>query len=191
MNRKIGGFKNCTYIYVDLKYYESLKSVELFNMRNGNLKDFLLFLMCIIYVGSGSSHRKLSHCALTQALNHNRNKHPQKVHRKILETWLRGSDIGILEFCTHSTIEETKLLEGFLILFFTNYNYNVSNERQGSMFYHWRYQQKLVSINIGFLLIFKIYQNFINDICNPIKLSDVLYKPRKKHSKRSKLVKNC
>ena len=38
MNRKIGGFKNCTYIYVDLKYYESLKSsinfgsVELFNM---------------------------------------------------------------------------------------------------------------------------------------------------------------
>ena len=197
MNQKVGGFKNCTYIYVNLKYYESLKSctnfssVELFNMRNGNLKDFLLFLMSIIYIGSGSSHRKLSHCALTQALNHNRNKHPQKVHRKILETWLRGSDIGILEFCTHSTIEETKLLEGFLILFLTNYNYNVSNERQGSLFYHWRYQQKLVSINIGFLLIFKIYQNFINDICNPIKLCDVLYKPRKKHSKRNKLVKNC
>ena len=197
MNQKVGGFKNCTYIYVNLKYYESLKSctnfasVEHFYMRNGNLKDFLLFLMSIIYIGSGSSHRKLSHCALTQSLNHNRNKHPQKVHRKILETWLRGSDIGILEFCTHSTIEETKLLEGFLILFLTNYNYNVSNERQGSMFYHWRYQQKLLSINIGFLLIFKIYQNFINDICNPIKLCDVLYKPRKKHSKRNTLVKNC
>jgi hypothetical protein len=195
MNRKIGGFKNCTYIYVDLKYYESLKSsinfgsVELFNMQNGNLKDFLLFLMCIIYVGSGSSHRKLSHCALTQALNHNRNKKPQKVHRKILETWLRDSDIGILEFCTHSTIEETKLFEGFLILFLTNYNYNVSNERQGSLFYHWRFQQKLVSINIGFLLIFKIYQSFINDICTPIKISDVLYKPRKMKTKRNKLVK--
>ena len=97
MNQKVGGFKNCTYIYVNLKYYESLKSctnfgsVEHFYMRNGNLKDFLLFLMSIIYIGSGSSHRKLSHCALTQALNHNRNKHPQKVHRKILETWLRGS----------------------------------------------------------------------------------------------------
>jgi hypothetical protein len=195
MNQNIGGFKNCTYIYVNLTYYESLKSsinfssVEHFNMRSGNLKDFLLFLMSIIYVGSGSSHRKLSHCALTQALNHNRNKHPQKVHKKILETWLLGSDIGILDFCTHSTVEETKLLEGFLILFLTNYNYNVANERQGSLPYHWKYQQKLVSINIGFLLIFKIYQNFVNDVCNPIKLSDVLYKPRKTHAKRSKLVK--
>jgi hypothetical protein len=195
ISRKVGGFKNSTYIYVDLKYYESLKtsvnfgSVELFKLRNGNFKDFLLFLMCIIYVGSGSSHRKLSHCALTQALNHNRNKNPQKVHKRILKTWLRGSDIGILEFCTHSTVEETKLFEGFLILFLTNYNYNVSNERQGSLYYHWKYQQKLVSINIGFLLVFKIYQNFINDVCTPIKLSDVLYKPRKMKTKQSKLVK--
>ena len=84
MNNNIGGFKNCTYIYVNLTYYESLKSsinfssVELFNTRGGNFKDFLLFLMCIIYVGSGSSHRKLSHCALSQALNHNKNKKPQK-----------------------------------------------------------------------------------------------------------------
>ena len=196
MNHNIGGFKNCTYLYVNLTYYESLKSsvnyssVELFNTRSGNFKDFITFLMSVIYVGSGSSHRKLSHCALSQALNHNKNKKPQKVHRKILETWLLGANIGILDFCTHSTVEETKLLEGFLILFLTNYKFNVANERQGSLPYHWRFQQKLVSLNIGFLLIFKIYQNFVNDICNPIKLSDVLYKPRKSHTKRTKLVKN-
>ena len=82
------------------------------------------------------------------------------------------------------------MLEGFLILFLTNYNYDVANERQGSLSYHWRFQQKLVSLNIGFLLIFKIHQNFVNDICNPIKLCDVLYKPRKTHTKRTKLVKN-
>ena len=93
-----------------------------------------------------------------------------------------------MEFCTHKTVEETKLFEVFLILFLTNYNYNVSNERQGSLFYHWKYQQKLVSINIGFLLVFKIYQNFINDVCTQIKLSDVLYKPRKMKTKQSKLV---
>ena len=196
MNHNIGGFKNCTYLYVNLTYYESLKSsvnyssVELFNTRSGNFKDFITFLMSVIYVGSGSSHRKLSHCALSQALNHNKNKKPQKVHRKILETWLLGANIGILDFCTHSTVEETKLLEGFLILFLTNYKFNVANERQGSLPYHWRFQQKLVSLNIGFLLIFKIYQNFVNDICNPIKLSDVLYKPRKSHTKRTKLVLN-
>ena len=195
MNNSIGGFKNCTYIYVNLTHYESLKSrinfssVELFNTRDGNFKDFLLFLMCIIYIGAGTSHRKLSHCALSQALNHNKNRKPQKVHRKILETWLLGSDIGILDICTNSTAEETKLLEGFLILFLTHYNYDVANERQGSLAYHWRFQQKLVSLNIGFLLIFKIYTNFINDICNPIKLSDVLYNPRKTHNKRAKLFK--
>ena len=194
ISRKVGGFKNCTYIYVDLKYYESLKasinfgSVEMFKLRNGNFKDFLLFLMCIIYVGSGSSHRKMSHCALSQALSHNRNKKPQRVHKRILETWIRGSEIGILEFCTHSTIEETKLFEGFLILFLKNYGYNISNERHGSLYYHWRYQQKLISINIGFLLVFKIYQNFINDVCTPIKFSDVVYKPRKMKSKQKKLV---
>ena len=195
MNQKVSGFKNCTYIYINLKYYESLKSctnfgsVELFNMRNGNLKDFLLFLMSIIYVGSGSSHRKLSHCALSQALNHNKNKKPQKVHRKILETWLLGADIGILDFCNHTNVQETKLFEGFLILFLTHYKYDVANERQGSLPHNWRVKQKLVSLNIGFMLIFKIYQKFVNDICNPIKLRDVLYKPRKA-SKHTKLLKN-
>jgi hypothetical protein len=196
MNKNIGSFKNCTYIYVNLTYYESLKSsinfssVELFNTRSGNFKDFLLFIMSIIYIGSGTSHRKLSHCALSQALNHDNNKKPQKVHRKILEAWLLGADIGILDFCTHSSVQETKLLEGFLILFLTHYKYDVANERQGSLPHHLRFQQKLVSLNIGFMLIFKIYQKFVNDICNPIKLRDVLYKPRKTHNKYTKLVKN-
>jgi hypothetical protein len=194
MNNNIGGFKNCTYIYVNLTYYESLKtsinfsSVELFNSRGGNYKDFLLFIMSIIYIGSGTSHRKLSHCGLSKALNHGKNKNPQNVHRKILEAWLFGADIGILDFCTHSNIQETKLFEGFLILFLTHYKYDVANERQGSLPHNWRVKQKLVSLNIGFMLIFKIYQKFVNDICNPIKLRDVLYKPRKV-SKHTKLLK--
>ena len=57
---KLGGYKNCVYIYVDFKYFNSLKSyidfssVELFGQQNGNLKDYLLFLMSIIYIGSGT-----------------------------------------------------------------------------------------------------------------------------------------
>ena len=194
----IGGFKNCTYIYVNLTYYESLKtsvnysSVELFNSRDGNYKDFLLFIMSIIYIGSGTSNRKLSHCDLSKALKHGMNKNPQIVHRKILEAWLFGADIGILDFCNHSSVQETKLFEGFLILFLTHFDYDVANERQGSLPYDWRVKQKLVSLNIGFMMIFKIYQKFINDICNPIKISDVLYKPRKasKRAKFSKFLKN-
>ena len=195
MNNNIGGFKNCTYIYVNLTYYESLKtsinfsSVELFNSCGGNYKDFLLFIMSIIYIGSGTSHRKLSHCGLSKALKHGKNKNPQNVHRKILEAWLFGADIGILDFCNHTNVQETKLFEGFLILFLTHFKYDVANERQGSLSYNWRVKQKLVSLNIGFMMIFKIYQKFINDICNPIKISDVLYKPRKA-SKRAKFSKN-
>ena len=112
--------------------------------------------MCLIYVGSGSSLRKLSHCAASQALSHSKNKKPQKVHKRILESWIRGSEIGILEFCTNSTKEETKLFESFLILFLKTYAYNITNERHGSLYYHWQNQQKLISINIGFLLAFKV-----------------------------------
>ena len=114
----IGGFKNCTYIYVNLTYYEFLKtsvnysSVELFNSRDGNYKDFMLFIMSIIYIGSGTFHRKFSHCDLSKALKHGKNKNPQNVHRKILEAWLFGADIGILDFCNHSNVQETKLFEG-------------------------------------------------------------------------------
>ena len=74
-------------------------------------------------------------------------------------------------------------------MFLTHYKYDVANERQGSLPHNWRVKQKLVSLNIGFMMIFKIYQKFINDICNPIKISDVLYKPRKA-SKRAKFSKN-
>ena len=183
---------------MNLTYYEFLKasvnysSVELFNSRDGNYKDFMLFIMSIIYIGSGTFHRKLSHCDLSKALKHGKNKNPQNVHRKILEAWLFGADIGILDFCNHSNVQETKLFEGFLILFLTHFNYDVANERQGSLPYDWRVKQKLVSLNIGFMMVFKIYQKFINDICNPIKISDVLYKPRKasKRTKFSKFLKN-
>ena len=138
------------YIYIDLKYYESLKtfinfgSVELFKMQNGNFKDFLLFLMSIIYVGSGTSFRKLSHCSAAQALSHSRNIKPQKVHKCILERWSKNSEIGILEYCTHSTKEETKVFESFLILFLKTYDYNISNIRDGSLYYHWQNQKKLI-----------------------------------------------
>ena len=101
--------------------------------------------MSIIYIGSGTPHRKLSHCVLSKALKYGRNKKPQNVHRKILEAWHSGADIGILDFCTHSTVQETKLLEGFLILFLTHYKYDVANERQGSLPHHWRLKQKLLS----------------------------------------------
>ena len=150
------------YMYVDLKYFNSLKtfinfgSVELFNMQNGNLKDFLLFLMSIIYVGSGDFFRKLSHCSSAQALKHSRKINPQKVHKCILDRWSKNSEIGILEYSTNSSREETKLFESFLILFLKNYKYNIANIRNGSLYYHWQKQKKLISINIGFLLSFKI-----------------------------------
>ena len=113
-----------------------------------------------------------------------------KSHKKsIKEYWKLGLKIRKLEFCTHSTKEETKLFESFLILFLKTYAYNISNERHGSLYYHWQNQQKLISINIGFLLAFKIYQNCINDVCTPIKITDVVYTPRKIKTKNMTLVK--
>jgi hypothetical protein len=131
----------------------------------------------------------MNHCSAAQALSHSRNKKPQKVHKCILETWSKNSEIGILEYCTHSTKEETKLFESFLILFLKTYDYNISNIRHGSLYYHWQNQQKLISINIGFLLAFKVYQNFINGVCTPIKITDVVYTPRKIKTKNKNLVK--
>jgi hypothetical protein len=140
----------------------------------------LLFLMSIIYVGSGDFFRKLSHCSSAQALKHSHKNNPQK---------------GILEYSTNSSKEETKLFESFLILFLKNYKYNIANISNGSLYYHWQKQKKLISINIGFLISFKIYQNFINGVCTPIKITDVMYTPRKtktktKNQKLGKITKN-
>ena len=146
--------------------------------------------MSIIYVGSGDTFRKLSHCSSAQALKHSRKINPQKVHKCILERWSKNSEIGILEYSTNSSKEETKLFESFLILFLKNYKYNIANIRNGSLYYHWQKQKKLISINIGFLLSFKIYQNFINGVFTPIKIEDVMYTPRKMKTQNKNLVKN-
>ena len=87
----------------------------------------------------------------------------------ILEKWDKDSEIEILEFCTNSAQEETKLLESFLITFMKAYGYKLANIRNGSLYYHWKHQPKLISINFGFLLSFKIYQCFINSVTTPIK----------------------
>ena len=46
---KMDGFRNCMCLYIDLTYYDSLKtyldfgSIEFYGMRQGNITDFLLF----------------------------------------------------------------------------------------------------------------------------------------------------
>ena len=158
-------------------------------MQNGNLKDFLLFLMSIIYVGSGDFIRKLSHCSSAKAFKHSRKNNPQEVHKCILERWSKNSEICILEYSTNSSKEETKLFESFMIIFLKNYRYNIANIHNGSLYYHWQKQKKLISINIGFLLSFKIHQNVINGVCTPIKIADVMYTPRKVKTQNKNLMK--
>ena len=81
---KLGGFKNCMYIYLDLTYFNSLKtyidfgSVKLYGMQNGNMKDFLLILMAIIYIGLGDFSRKISHCSSATAHKHSCKSKPKK-----------------------------------------------------------------------------------------------------------------
>ena len=182
---KLGDFKNCMYMYIDLTYFNSLKtyidfgSVELYGMQNGNMKDFLLFLMAIIYIGSGDFSRKISHCLSAKAHKHSRKIKPQNVHKNILDKWSKDTEIGILEYRTNSAQEETKLFESFLITFMKAYGYNVPNIRNGSLYYHWKDQTTLISMNFVFLLSFKIYKCFINGVTTPIKLNDVKYTPRK------------
>ena len=182
---KIGGFKNCMYLYIDLKYFNSLKtyidfgSVEYYGLNNGNMKDFFLFLMAIIYVGSGDFTRKVSHCSSAKSYKHGRKNNPQKVHTNILEKWNKNTEICILEYCTNSSQDVTNLLESFMIIFLKTYRYNVANVCNGSLCYHWKQQPKLISTNFGFLLSFKIYQCFINGSSTPIKINDVMYTPRR------------
>ena len=72
---KMGGFRNCIYIYIDLTYFNSLKtyldsgSIELYGMHQGNMTDFLVFLQAIIYISSGDFSRKISHCSSAKAYN--------------------------------------------------------------------------------------------------------------------------
>ena len=85
----MGGFGNCMYIYLDLTYFNSLKtyldfgSVELYGMQQGNMTDFLLFLQAVIYIGSGDFSRKISHCSSAKAQEHSRKSKPQRVHKNI------------------------------------------------------------------------------------------------------------
>ena len=69
-------------------------------MRQGNIRDFLVFLQAIVYIGSGDYYRKTSHCSSAKAHKYNRKSKPQHVHKNILEQWNKKSKIGILEFCT-------------------------------------------------------------------------------------------
>ena len=55
------------------------------------------------------------------------------------------------------------------------YGYRLANIRDGNLYYHWKKQPKLILINFGFLLSFRLYQCFINSVTNPIKLTDVKY----------------
>ena len=96
-------------------------------MRQGNIRDFLVFLQAIVYIGSGDFFRKTSHCSSAKAHKYNRKTKPQLVHKNILEQWNKKSKIGILEFCTNSAREETRLFESFLITFMKNYGYRLAN----------------------------------------------------------------
>ena len=88
---QLGGFKNCVYIYINLTYFYSLKqkldfdSEELFGLQGGNFLDYLLFLMSIIYVGSGTDFRKISHCWSAVATKFKKKSKPQQVHRDLLD----------------------------------------------------------------------------------------------------------
>ena len=101
------------------------------------------------------------------------------MHKNILEQWNKNSKIGILEFYTNSAQEESRLFKSFLITFMKAYGYRLENIRNGNLYYHWKNQPKPISINFGFLLLFKLYQSFINSVINPIRLTDVKYSPRK------------
>ena len=88
---KMDGYQSCMYLYVNLTYYNSLKtyedfrSTEFYGMRQGNIKDFLVFLQAIVYIGSGDFHRKTSHCSSAEAHKYKRKTKPQTVHTNILE----------------------------------------------------------------------------------------------------------
>ena len=101
------------------------------------------------------------------------------MHKNILEKWNKNTEICILEYCTNSSQDVTNLLESFMIIFLKTYRFNVANVRNGSLCYHWKQQPKLISMNFGSLLSFKIYQSFINGVSTPIKIDDVMYTPRK------------
>ena len=51
------------------------------------------------------------------------------------------------------------------------------------MCYKWRKQPKLVSLNLGYLISYKIYLLFINTTVTPIKLHNIKNKPRTKKYK--------
>ena len=101
------------------------------------------------------------------------------MHKNILEQWNKKSQIGILEVCTNSAREETRLFKSFLITFMKHYGYRLGNIRHGSLYYHWKQHPKLISINFGFLLSFRLYHCFINTVTNPIQFTDVKDTPRK------------
>ena len=173
-------------MYLDLTYFNSLKqkldfdSEELFGLQGGNLVDYLLFLMSIIYVGSGTDCRKISHCWSAAATKYERKHNPQQVHKDLLEKWSADAEVGITQFCSNSSKDESGLFESFLIIFLKYYKYNIANINHGSMCYKWRNQSKLVSLNLGYLISYKIYLLFINTTVTPIKLKDIKYKPRRK-----------
>ena len=129
---QIGGFRNCVYIYLDLTYFNSLKqkldfdSEELFGLQGGNLVDYLSFLMSIIYVGSGTDCRKISHSSSADATKYKRKLNPQKVHKDLLKKWSADTEVGITQFCSNSSKDESGLFESFLILFLKYYKYNIA-----------------------------------------------------------------
>ena len=100
-------------------------------------------------------------------------------HSLCTQIYQNKSQIRILEFCTNSTREETRLFESFLITFMKHYGYRLGNIRHGSLYYHWKQHPKLISINFGFLLSFRLYHCFINTVTNPIQFTDVKDTPRK------------
>ena len=169
-----------------MTYFNSLKqkldfdSEELFGLQGGNFLDYLLFLMSIIYVGSGTDFRKISHCGSTVATKFKKKCKPQQVHKELLSKWNADTEVGITQFCNNSSKDESGLFEAFLISFKKNYKYKIANLDNGPQCYKWRNQPKLVSLNMGYLISFNIYLLFINTTVTPIKLKDIRYQPRTK-----------
>ena len=139
--------------------------------------------MSIIYVGSGTDFRKISHCWSAVATKFKKKSKPQQVHKDLLDKWNADTEVGITQFCSNSSKDESGLFESFLILFLKYYKYNIANINNGPMCYKWRNQSKLVSLNMGYLISYNIYLLFINTSVTPIKLKDIRYKPRTQSTK--------